>query len=804
VHVLLPGSLVLTGALTSGDAITPTTNADGSQTYEVPQGDSLTFTLDTTGLYVDGEVQVTLDGTELAAPYEVTSAGTVKALNVYRSINSVTIDTLFDALDTYGAAAITDLCTLTVSGNVKAGQTLLIAGGGGGYLIIDAGASLTIDEDADLISKSIITNKGTFVNNSSHTFYINNLGTFENTGTATNNGRIINNGFLVNSGTMTFAGGSVLETDNALRNDGGFTLTVEAGATVYNSGGIANFGDFRNNGTINNTGEFINSAGTFTNAGTFTADGTTTNSGTVTGRSGGITGTISPDGVLTLTGAGTLEDGEVWRAFGNTATRLDIDAGITAIGPNALKGYGFISATISADVTSIGDGAFADCSSLESAAFEGAMPEMGSGVFDGAAADFVICYEYTQPGWYEALADGGTIGGYSAASVARGSCGPDLYYALYTLGKYDEDAINKGSLTDVYLGSDVYSGQDTCWLEITGTGAMTDYGWSDFAPWHGQKIVRVVLPEGLTRIGNSAFEDCAVLTEVCFPEGGSLTSIGEYAFKNCWEWGNITIPESVTSIEAGAFDMCVALKSITIPDSVTVLSERMFLYCRSLESITIPNTVTSIGDYALCGCSALKSVAIPESVTSIGILAFYECSALESVVIPNGVTVIDESTFMKCSSLTSVTIPDSVTTIGWEAFSECTSLTTITIPDSVTTFGRWIFLSCPALTEIIIPDSVSTINPGLFEDCPALTTVTFSAGVTEVPFDCFKGCTALKSLTLPAGITSAGDHAFFNCFADDAVITFKGSQEQWDTFKANALANDDNERLNDIAVVITG
>ena len=94
---------------------------------------------------------------------------------------------------------------------------------------------------------------------------------------------------------------------------------------------------------------------------------------------------------------------------------------------------------------------------------------------------------------------------------------------------------------------------------------------------------------------------------------------------------SVVIPESVTKIGESAFSDCSSLTSVTIPEGVTEIGERAFYGCSSLTSVTIPEGVTRIGDWAFKGCSSLTSVTIPESVTRIGDKAFYGCSSLTSV-----------------------------------------------------------------------------------------------------------------------------------------------------------------------------
>ena len=115
------------------------------------------------------------------------------------------------------------------------------------------------------------------------------------------------------------------------------------------------------------------------------------------------------------------------------------------------------------------------------------------------------------------------------------------------------------------------------------------------------------------------------------PDGDNVTSIGEWAFRNC---GSLT--------------------SIVIGDSVTSIGVQAFAYCASLTNIEIPDNVTYIDDYAFFGCTSLTSIIIPDSVTSIGIGVFKNCGNLTSIVINDGVTSIGVDTFRNCTILTDV------------------------------------------------------------------------------------------------------------------------------------------------------
>ena len=126
------------------------------------------------------------------------------------------------------------------------------------------------------------------------------------------------------------------------------------------------------------------------------------------------------------------------------------------------------------------------------------------------------------------------------------------------------------------------------------------------------------------------------------------------------------IPDGVTSIGDFAFEDA-PLTQINIPDSVTSIGENAFGGAVLLAQIIIPDSVTSIGDYAFYNCSSLTQINIPNGVTSIGDFAF-SSTGLMQVNIPDGVTSIGDNAFNFCLELTQIYIPDNVTSIGVDAF----------------------------------------------------------------------------------------------------------------------------------------
>ena len=207
-----------------------------------------------------------------------------------------------------------------------------------------------------------------------------------------------------------------------------------------------------------------------------------------------------------------------------------------------------------------------------------------------------------------------------------------------------------------------YSGTVIIPLSVTYNGkiyTVTTIGSSAFRDCSG--LTSITIPNSVASIGNGAFYGCSGLTKVIVPDlaawcrisfSSNPLSYAHHLYSNeNTEITDLVIPEGVTSIGNNAFSGCSSLTSITIPNSVTSIGSYAFSSCRSLTSITIPNSVTSIGNNAFSGCRGLTSVTIPNSVTSIDEDVFSGCSSLTSFTIPNSITSIGEHAFQNCPRL---------------------------------------------------------------------------------------------------------------------------------------------------------
>ena len=292
-----------------------------------------------------------------------------------------------------------------------------------------------------------------------------------------------------------------------------------------------------------------------------------------------------------------------------------------------------------------------------------------------------------------------------------------------------------------------------------GKSIVTELGEKLF--WRNKTLQGVTIPAGVTKISGEAFSGCTNLkawkispkNRNFYSENGALIRKRGRVLL-CWpsapDLTSVVIPKGVTEIGESLFSGCMDLTSVTIPEGVTKIGSWAFYGCKGLTGVTLPESLTRIDSWAFYGCTGLTSVAIPAGVTKIGERAFSSCESLTRMTIPESVGAIDSSAFWDCPGLRdlhlpeknavtekkrgetadggsadqegpiSITIPEGVTKIGDRAFKDCAGLSGIIIPAGVKSIGSQAFSGCVGLERLVFPSSVEEIASDAFENCPRL------------------------------------------------------------------------------------
>lgn len=510
-------------------------------------------------------------------------------------------------------------------------------------------------------------------------------------------------------------------------------------------------------------------------------------------------------------------------AFEGCTGTLSVDCNIPASG---FRDSDFSKVEIGSNVTSIGNDAFTNCTSLASLVIADGSRKLSLGYKTNPS---------NSKSFYSLFADCPITTLYLGRDLSYSICynnDIDSYYGT----PFEQNPM----LTTVEIGNSVTSIGRLLFNEcsnlesLTISSSVTNYGITPFVGCTGTVYVNgnvpaatviisdyvsgafekslfenVVFGEGVTSIGNNVFFDCPNLKSVSFPNG--LTQIGTKAFYGCTGLGTLNLPNSLTRIDEYAFSHCSSLTSLSIPGSLTTIKNATFSGCTSLDSLFIQDGITQIGSSAFSNCSGLKVTSIPSSVTSITKGAFSGCTGklLLNCNIPSVSTA--SARWFADAKFDALEIGKDVTTIGDYAFYQWTDLTSLSISNSVTNIGNNAFNSCTALSSVSIADGSTPLtlgyksNPsslnssyfyGLFSDCPLatlylgrdlkysthsydnytgygspfekrnkLTKIQIGNHVTSIGNYAFMGCSGLTSINIPSSVTSIGSSAFDGCSA---------------------------------------
>lgn len=363
----------------------------------------------------------------------------------------------------------------------------------------------------------------------------------------------------------------------------------------------------------------------------------------------------------------------------------------------------------------------------------------------------------------------------------------------FQLGLRDENS-------PILNGKKVLSETASVEFSLSGDGTLTisgdlncDLGNDDNHGLSKLPVKKLVITEGVTRIGDRIFRWWDNLEEVIFPE--SLQEIGSDAFSCCENIQVLNFPsKGLKKIESGNFSSC-KIKELHLPTTLQSIGSYCFCNLDYLEEIELPESLATLGNRTIYECKALRRVKLPSLLTVIPECAFSECEALEEVMMPSHLETIERYAFSDCPNLKPIKLPDSVKTIDEQAFDKkkftvdglhyvvsnfitnghgCSVSANkwegpLVIPASVCYEGKTYTVDeidgfkCCMMTEVSIPDTITIIPGHAFSCCAKLKIVHIPSSVVAIGCNAFFACTSLREISIPTSVTTIEEEAFDNC-----------------------------------------
>lgn len=446
------------------------------------------------------------------------------------------------------------------------------------------------------------------------------------------------------------------------------------------------------------------------------------------------------------------------------------------------------SITIPEGVTSIGMSAFYGCNNLQSITLPSTLSSIGADAIPTPSSDYI---EGADGLWY----DKSTGNGYKVSNIPVGVAATYTPFKSETAGIYYKN--------DNFLS----------WKYLVSQGIVTETevsktAFSEYSATPDNPIVKVVIPEGVTTIGQEAFYGCKSLEYVEIPS--SVRTICTKAFSGCISMKDVVIPEGVSTVEDYAFSDCVLLEKLTIPSTISSLGVNVFPTpdsnyiegadgnwyiegtCRGYISTEIPigvaSTYTAIAPDGLFDANDIQIVSWNELVNDYGLNVtmdysidtananyienvsssaynvFTKNSELSSgtkLIIGNSITNLGDASFTGCRWFSEIVLSKNITDLGVYTFLN-TGITRIEIPSGVTALEGGNFMNCEYLSEVILPDTLTSIGVMAFQSCYNLRTISIPNSVSWIGTWAFSS-TGLTSVVVPEKVTTLYEYVFSGC-----------------------------------------
>ncbi len=400
---------------------------------------------------------------------------------------------------------------------------------------------------------------------------------------------------------------------------------------------------------------------------------------------------------LTISGMGDMPDYTAdtipWKEY-TSAENIIVDGGVEKIGNYAFYGFSNVkSVTITAPVKIIGTFAFANCSSLEDITFSDSLLKIYGRAFQNCVSLKSIVIPDSVTAVY--------IGAFNG-------CYPESLIAPFVGGGSGNTASNKSDQLGYMFGTDAFDDTYTVTSkadkkkfyipyslkEVTITKNLYEYNFQNAIG-----IEKIVVEDTVTSasIPQCFAHMCSNLKEVII-KSNTIKTIGAVSFRTCALLEKVQLPESVTAIGEYAFANTPMLSEIDFPSGDFYVRRNAFMECKLVNDY--PEDFLIVGNGVLIWYKGTATnVVVPDGVKRIA-CPWDSRSDITSVTLPDGLEYIGIDSFYGCTGITELIVPDSVTEIKSEAFAGMCGLKKLSVPfigDNInvetdskeTTIGYW-------------------------------------------------------------------------------------------------------------------
>ena len=475
------------------------------------------------------------------------------------------------------------------------------------------------------------------------------------------------------------------------------------------------------------------------------------------------------------------------------------------------------SITVSEGTMSIKDGAFSDCVSLNTITIPQSVTSIGNYAFDNCTSlkeiiledgsdilslGYNYCSDYYSTGqglFYDCPLTSVYLGRNLSFYTSK-YCGYSPFFnkleLTYTAIGDSVTLIGENAFSGCSSLADIHTSSIEAWCNIS-------FGNSDSNPLcyghnlylNGELVTELMIPEGVTSIGNYAFYGCSSLTSISIPE--SVASIGVSAFYDCNRLHSVTVGSGVLSIGSNAFstsekviwltntppsgysnaegsinyvanDQYTSLNNVKVypylssmfeVDGVKYVpvspSERTChaidcVYGDAATAINVSETasfkgvamkVTAVMPYTFYGNDHIKEVSVSH-LGDIGDYAFYDCDAIEIVDVSNQGD-IGKQAFLNCGGIKAVKVSNNGN-IGEQSFYNCDAIETVDVSNQGN-IGYQTFYNCDAIETVNVSNQGSIGNQAFYD------------------------CNGIKSVDI-CNQGSIGSQAFYGCYGMETAI----------------------------------